>query len=96
MFDSLQKHDASQPSSSFLASLGIDDSTLVFLSWDPNVALRTPWGIFRDYWDDFCYPASDDLTITPADDSWLLFYFHEEMFEFGKRKQHNHPSESAR
>jgi len=41
------------------------------------------------YWDDFCYPGSDDVAISPEDDSWLLFYFHEEMFEFGQRRKHN-------
>lgn len=33
--------------------------------------------------------ASDDLTVTPEDGSWLLFYSHEEVFEFGKRTTHN-------
>ena len=72
---------------SFLAMLGIDNDALVFLCWGGGMAIRTAWGIFRQYWGDFCYPGSDDVIIVPEDDAWVLFYCHEDMFEFGMRKK---------
>jgi hypothetical protein len=85
-FDNLREHDASQSAEDFLISLGIEDSCNIFLSWDSKTAIKTTWCIFKLYWDDFCYPASDDIYVTPDDDLWLLFYHHEEIFEFGIRK----------
>lgn len=60
-------------------------STSVILSWDKDIALRTTWGIFTSYWDDFCYPMSDDLVVWPEDEKWVLLYHHEERFYFGTR-----------
>jgi len=83
--------------SEFLTALGIADATPVCLSWDGATALRTTWTIFRKYWDDFCYPASDDVSIAPEDESWLLLYFHGEQFEFGIKKEHKQvPVDTAR
>lgn len=84
-FLTIQKEEVREHISSFLEGLGIDDMTIVLLSWDSGTALRTSWGIFRQYWDDFCYPSSDDVAIAPEADSWLLSYSHEEAFEFGRR-----------
>jgi len=63
-----------------------DESLLIVVSWTEDLAVRTTWSTFCDYWDDFCYPASDDVSISPIDLSWLLFYHHEEYFDFGKVK----------
>lgn len=71
---------------SFLDSLEIKDTASVYLSWDANTALKTTWGIFRQYWNDFCYPSSDDVIISPEDETWLLSYSHANIFEFGKQK----------
>lgn len=57
--------------------------TEVVLSWDPTVALKTTWAIFVKYWQEFCYPASDDLVVFPLTGSWVLLYHHEEAFHFG-------------
>ena len=89
LFESLQRHETQDSTEAFLAGLGIEEKTPVLLSWYAAAALRTTWDIFVRYWDDFCYPASDDVAITPEDDSWLLAYCHEELFEFGVRKKHN-------
>lgn len=59
----------------------------VFLSWEPDTAIQTTWGIFAEHWEDFCYPASDDLSVWPEDEKWALFFDHEEQFHFGKRKR---------
>ena len=98
MFISILYQDASRGAASeFLASLGIADATPVCLSWNGTTALRTTWTVFRQYWSDFCYPASDDVSITPEDESWLLLYFHWEQFEFGIKKEHNQvPVDTAR
>jgi hypothetical protein len=81
---SWQRYDAENSCSSFLEGLEIIDETIIILSWDIDTALKTNWSVFRTYWDDFCYPVSDDLTILPEDESWLLAYFHEQVFEYGK------------
>ncbi|MCV2366480.1 hypothetical protein LNV23_23910, partial [Paucibacter sp. DJ1R-11] len=58
----------------------------VILSWDPEVALKTSWAIFAKYWQEFCYPSSDDLVVFPSIGDWVLLYHHEEQFHFGRRK----------
>jgi hypothetical protein len=58
----------------------------VVLSWGPTVALRTSWVVFVEYWQEFCYPASDDLLVFPPAADWVLLYHHEEEFHFGVRK----------
>ncbi len=54
----------------------------VIIAWSSDCALRTTWEIFTDYWSDFCYPASDDVAGWPESERWVLFYHHEEQFEF--------------
>lgn len=61
--------------------------TSVFLSWQPDTAVSTTWGIFSEYWSEFCYPASDDVTIWAEGYSWVLLYHHEELLQFGRRVQ---------
>jgi hypothetical protein len=55
---------------------------IVSIVWGPGCALSTSWEIFIEYWDDFCYPASDDVTIWPDSEDWILFFSHEEQFRF--------------
>jgi hypothetical protein len=57
----------------------------ILVSWDKDTAVVTDWGVFCDYWDDFCYPASDDVTVLPMAVEWILSYGHGESFEFGRR-----------
>ena len=59
--------------------------TQVYLSWQPDTAVITNWGIFAKYWSDFCYPASDDLIVLPTDRSWALLYHHSEFVQHGVR-----------
>jgi hypothetical protein len=58
-----------------------DDERIV-LSWDQVAALETSWRTFREQWEVFCYPGSDDLTISPLDERWVLCYHHWEEFSF--------------
>ncbi len=54
----------------------------IFVSWQPDTDVVTEWSIFLKFWDDFCYPASDDVSIWPVSEKWLLHYWHEEAFYF--------------
>ena len=67
-----------------LTALEVPGATPVIVSWDGDDAVVTDWQIFVEYWDDFCYPSSDDVTVWPAilhsRDSWALAYNHYETF----------------
>jgi len=62
-----------------------DRETEAFVSWQPDTAVKTTWGIFATYWNEFCYPASDDLCVWPESGAWVLLYHHEEQLQFGMR-----------
>lgn len=64
-----------------------DTEAEVFLLWDSDTAIQTTWGIFAKYWEDFCYPSSDDLGVWPEDEEWGLLFHHNEEFHFGRRKR---------
>ncbi len=59
----------------------------VVVSWQAHLAVRTRWRVFADYWDSFCYPSSDDVTVWPVSEQWVLAYHHFEAFEFGRKAQ---------
>ena len=63
-----------------------DQRLSVIVSWEPGVAVFVRWGVFCDYWDAFCYPASDDVLVYPLSQEWVLFWHHEEFFSFGRRR----------
>jgi hypothetical protein len=58
----------------------------LILSWQPSEAVLTTRNIFCQYWDDFCYPGRDDVTIWSVTDEWAGLYWHEEELYIGKRK----------
>jgi hypothetical protein len=39
----------------------------IVVSWDADTAVLTDTELFIEHWDDFCYPASDDVTVLPAE-----------------------------
>lgn len=57
--------------------------TNVIVSWQRHIAASMPWGIFVSYWDDFCYPSSDDVRVWSPGGSWAVFYRHDETLLFG-------------
>ena len=61
-----------------------DLNQTVVVSWDNNLAALVSWKVFCEYWDDFCYPSSDDVMIFPLSGEWMLFYSHDEYFMFGR------------
>ncbi len=67
-----------------LRGLPPSGDTPVIVSWDRDTALATNWGFFVARWDDFCYPASDDVTIWSLADDWTLSYRHYEVFQFSR------------
>jgi len=83
--------EENETTASALAKLPIKDETEIIVSWDSNTAVNTTWGIFRNYWDDFCYPSSDDVSNWPETREWLLCYFHEEVLIYKKFQQSNPP-----
>jgi len=59
---------------------------LIVVSWQPDLSVLTDSELFIGRWQDFCYPASDDVSVLPLDNSWVLHYWHEEEFLYAKRR----------
>jgi hypothetical protein len=54
----------------------------IFMSWSDELAVETAWDVFTEYWEDFCYPSSDDVIVIPVAGNWRLIYHHYEQFDF--------------
>ncbi len=65
-----------------LQDLPVAEHAEVIVHWLPTLAVRTTWGIFVQYWSEFCYPSSDDVTVWSPDEAWTLCYRHFEFFQF--------------
>ena len=59
--------------------------TPVLVSWTREWAVLTDAELFTARWDDFCYPASDDVSVFAVDVAWVLHYWHEEEFLYVRR-----------
>ncbi len=59
-----------------------DSRVRVYVSWTKDWAVEMNWDVFTEYWDDFCYPSSDDITVVPVGGTWRLVYHHYEQFDF--------------
>lgn len=77
-----ESEEARDRISSALGELPIPVDQRIIVGRDDRDALETSWRTFCAYWDDFCYPSSDDVTIYPLDGSWVLCYHHWERFSF--------------
>jgi hypothetical protein len=60
-------------------------SDIVLVSWDERTAVVTDWDCFVTYWDDFCYPSADDVTVLPLEGDWMVCYRHYEAIQFRPR-----------
>ncbi len=69
----------------FSCSSNLDQTVIV--SWNDRLAVLADWKVFCEYWDDFCYPASDDISIFPLSGEWMLLYWHSEYFDFGNSRK---------
>jgi hypothetical protein len=65
-----------------LHALPIDEASIILLSWNDDTAAAADWAIFVAHWDDFCYPASDNVVVWAPDGDWTLRYHHYEVFQF--------------
>jgi hypothetical protein len=70
----------------WLRTLPVTQSEQVTVRWDASTAVNTTWEVFTQYWDDFCYPGSDDIEVFPASNAWLLLYHHWAQFEWARRR----------
>ena len=68
-----------------LSDLPIGADERIVVSWESAVALETSWRTFTTHWQAFCYPSSDDVTVSPLDERWVLCYHHWEAFSFTTR-----------
>ena len=67
-----------------LAALPVAADERVILSWSDALAVETRWRTFVRYWDAFCYPSTDDVTMwSPGGDSTLC-YRHFQVIQFGR------------
>jgi hypothetical protein len=66
----------------WLQQLPISASTPVLVSWHHDSAVETTWSVFIRYWETFCYPGSDDVTIWSERATWSLCYRHDENLAF--------------
>ena len=88
LFENIEKIDASNKAEeiqAWLFTCSSSSNQTIIVSWNNRLAALVEWRVFCKYWDDFCYPASDDVTIFPFSEEWTLLYSHEEYFIFGKR-----------
>jgi len=90
LFEHIEQVDASgevEEIQRWLFTCSSDSNQTVIVSWDNNLAALVKWKVFCEFWDDFCYPSSDDVAIFPLSEEWMLFYSHSECFDFGKRQE---------
>ena len=67
-----------------LDRLGVRSTEQVVIAWDARTALLTDWATFCAHWEEFCYPSSDDVTVWPRDEAWVLCFDHWDAFRFGR------------
>jgi hypothetical protein len=79
--------DGSADVRSWLRRIQPDMRVSVYVSWSEDLAIETSWSIFTEYWDDFCYPSSDNVTVVPIGGIWQLVYHHYEQFDFSTSPQ---------
>ena len=69
---------------SWLNALPWPPQARVSIAWSRSAAISLPWHAFILYWDDFCYPSSDDAFISAEDGGSVLAWTHNEVFEFAE------------
>lgn len=75
-------HKTSDTTRTWLGTLNIPVTAQVVIAWNKLDALSLPWPTFIEYWEDFCYPGSDDAFLFPAGCASVLAWHHHETFEF--------------
>lgn len=70
------------------------NSIKVWVSWQPDLAVQTDMEIIAQYWDTFCYEASDDTSIFPELGEWIIHYWHEDRFYFATKSEQMLPADA--
>ena len=73
--------DEAQTATQWLAQLPISEQRII-ISWDDETAISLPWSVLCAFWDDFCYPSSDDADIFLENGQYFLRWNHYEVFEY--------------
>jgi hypothetical protein len=83
----IERLDLDKPSPGAYAWLSrrIGDS-MVFVVFDRHQVCRMGGALFVRYWQDMLSPSRDDAVILPEDRGGVLFYCHEDEFEFGRQR----------
>ena len=82
----IETSDESPEIRQWLLDRSSDLNQTVVVSWDNELAALASWRVFCEYWNDFCYPSSDDVAIFPLSGEWMLFYSHDEYFIYGEMR----------
>src|SRR5688572_6801600 len=56
----------------------------LLLAFGRDEVFRVPAQLFLSRWQDMFCPSRDDVVIMPAGGEWVLFYCHENEFEFSR------------
>lgn len=86
-FTAVEECDASRDDASVASWLRLHDADAtqdVLVSHRSQGVYAVTWGLFCEHWSSFCHPASDDVVISPFSESWVLMYYHEDVFFWSK------------
>ena len=86
LFDSIETIDTAESDAVVAWLKSKMPSGNIIVSWQPDTAVKTTADLFITYWDDFCYPSSDDVSIWPESESWVINFWHYEKACYGKAK----------
>lgn len=64
----------------WLCRLPVAADSAVTIAWSRDLALSLPWSVVTNYWEHFCYPASDDAFIILPRGQGVVSYEHYEEF----------------
>lgn len=79
------KQDNHEEVRNWLKDHGISLTKEVFLSWDNTTTMITPLKLLIQYFDDFHYHASDDLTVFDETLDWALLFSRKNVIYYGAR-----------
>ena len=71
----------------WLFNCGLNSKEEIFLSWDNGTAMIVSFGLLIEYFDDFYYSSSDNLTVFQENLDWALLFFHADQIYFGSNKE---------
>lgn len=63
------------------------DADPVLVAWEADRVVLTDRALFLRFWDDLCFPASDDVIAWPLSEApapWAVLWWHEEVLYVGR------------